>query len=114
MHGCRLVSYPCGSVMHVRDLHEANTSLTTLKMGPNQIGDEGAAALAEAVRATLVFCTQCFSGHDDSIIARACRSCGYGDFFSVPLEMDVLRQVWRAALCGSRGVHMCGSHGSFI
>ena len=30
----------------------------------------------------------------------------YGDFFSVPLEMDVLRQVWRAARYGSRGVHV--------
>ena len=58
MHGCRHVSYPCDSVVHVRDLREANSSLTTLNLFDNNIGDEGAAALADAVRATLVFCTR--------------------------------------------------------
>ena len=69
------------------------------------IGDKGAAALADAVRATLVFCTQCFSGHDESIYCSSASlmwNTGISSVFH--LEMEVLRQVWRAARCGSRGV----------
>ena len=42
--------------MCVRCLHEANTSLTDLDVAENKIGDQGAAAFADALKATLVLC----------------------------------------------------------
>ena len=40
-----------------RDIHEANKSLKTLNIFKNQISDEGAIALAQALQATLVVCS---------------------------------------------------------
>ena len=39
-----------------RDIHEAHSSLTDLKIGDNEISDEGATAFAQALQATLVVC----------------------------------------------------------
>ena len=40
-----------------RDIHEANSSLETLHLRYNQISDEGATALAQALKARLVVCS---------------------------------------------------------
>ena len=45
-------------MVHARNLHEANASLTTLDVSTNNIGDDGAKALANALKATLVLCTR--------------------------------------------------------
>ena len=37
-----------------RDIHEANSSLKTLSLDCNQVSDEGAIALAQALQVTLV------------------------------------------------------------
>ena len=37
---------------------KANTTLTVLKMGGNKVGDAGATALAEALKATVLTCSQ--------------------------------------------------------
>ena len=44
------------------DLHETNTSLTHLNLMKNKISDEGGCALAEALKVTLVLCTQLSCG----------------------------------------------------
>ena len=36
--------------------HKANTSLTELNLWNNKVGDAGATALAEAVKATVLMC----------------------------------------------------------
>ena len=43
-----------------RDTHEANSSLKTLDLEKNQISDEGAIALAQALQARLVVCPKLF------------------------------------------------------
>ena len=60
-------SLHCGSNQHAsdlrvfmvqtRDIHEANSSLETLYIRHNQISDEGATALAQALKARLVVCS---------------------------------------------------------
>ena len=39
--------------------HKANTSLTALNLQWNKVGDAGATALAEALRATILTCKKC-------------------------------------------------------
>ena len=94
-------------MVHVRDLHEANTSLTDLNIGDNQIGDKGAAALAEASGRRLCSAHGVFLATMTALLLERIPHVEYGDFFSVPLEMDVLRQVWRAALCGGVEAYIC-------
>ena len=53
---------PRSSMARTRDLHETNTSLKKLNLKLNQISDEGGCALAEALKVTLVLCTQCSCG----------------------------------------------------
>ena len=53
---------PHSSMVRTRDLHETNTSLRELNLWKNKISDEGGAALAAALRATLVLCTQLSCG----------------------------------------------------
>ena len=50
---------PRSSMARTCDLHQTTTSLTELNLENNEISDEGACALAAALRATLVLCTQC-------------------------------------------------------
>ena len=45
-------------VVGVQD-HKANTSLTELNLWSNEVGDVGATALAETLKATVLTCTQC-------------------------------------------------------
>ena len=40
------------AMVQTQDIHEANSSLTDLDIGGNKIGDEGAIALAQALKAT--------------------------------------------------------------
>ena len=47
--------------------HKANTSLTTLWLHNNKVGDVGAAALAQALQATVLTCKKC--------VFRACVRC---------------------------------------
>ena len=47
--------------------HQANTSLTTLDLEGNEVGDAGATALADALQATVLACGQ--------ELFRACVSC---------------------------------------
>ena len=49
-------------MVRTRDLHETNTSLKELNLYGNNISDEGGAALAAALMATLVLCTQLSCG----------------------------------------------------
>ena len=53
---CRRVSHSCGWMVHARNLYEANSSLTTLSIWHNKIGNDGAKAMADALKATLVLC----------------------------------------------------------
>ena len=53
-------------VVGVQD-HKANTSLTELNLRNNKVGDVGATALAEVVKATVLTCTQC--------VFRVCACC---------------------------------------
>ena len=39
--------------------HKANTSLTALFMNDNRVGDAGASALADALKATVLMCKKC-------------------------------------------------------
>ena len=43
-----------------RDIHEANSSLKRLDIRDNEISDEGAIALAQALKARLVVCPKRF------------------------------------------------------
>ena len=61
-HGCPHVSDPLDIVTQTRKIHEANTSLQVLSLHDNEIGDAGALALAEALKATHVLCASCFVG----------------------------------------------------
>ena len=45
------------AMVQAHDIHEANSSLTDLRLGENQISDEGAIALAQALKARLVVCS---------------------------------------------------------
>ena len=45
------------AMVQARDMHEANKSLKALYIEKNQISDEGAIALAQALQATLVVCS---------------------------------------------------------
>ena len=47
------------SVVQAQDIHKANSSLKTLQLNNNQISDEGAIALAQALQATLVVSANC-------------------------------------------------------
>ena len=63
-------SLHCGSNQHAsdlrdfmvqtRDIHEANSSLEILDIYKNQISDEGATALAQALKARFVVCSLMF------------------------------------------------------
>ena len=53
-------------VVGVQD-HKANTSLTELNLCSNEVGDVGATALSETLKATVLRCTQC--------VFRACACC---------------------------------------
>ena len=95
------------------DLHEANTSLKKLNISENNIGDEGAKALAEALEATFVLCTRCYRGYGENFVARVrCFSCGSRIFLSVAREVAVLRLVTRVARRETQGVHLGGMRGS--
>ena len=54
MHACSHLRAGMGAVKD----HKANTSLTKLWLGGNKVGDAGATALAEAVKATYLTCGQ--------------------------------------------------------
>ena len=54
------VSDPLEIVTQTWKIHEANTSLEELNLGENEVGDAGALALAEALKATHVLCASCF------------------------------------------------------
>ena len=97
------------------DLHEANTSLTYLYITANNIGDEGAKALAEALEATFVLCTRCCLGYGEKFVARVrCFSCGSRIFLAVAREVAVLRLVTRVARWERQGVHLGGMRGSLV
>ena len=46
-------------MVQTRDIHEANSSLTDLNLFKNQISDEGATALAQALKASFVVSANC-------------------------------------------------------
>ena len=48
-------------MVKTRDIHEANSSLQHLDIGDNEISDEGAMALAQALKVRLVVCSNCSS-----------------------------------------------------
>ena len=52
-HACSQV---CASVGSLRKSHEANNSITEISLFENNIGDGGAIALAESLKATLLTC----------------------------------------------------------
>ena len=52
-HACSQV---CASVGSLRKSHEANNSITEISLSKNNIGDGGAIALAESLKATLLTC----------------------------------------------------------
>ena len=54
-HAC---SHLRASMTAVTD-HKVNTSLTDLSLGKNNVGDAGAAALADALQATVLTCKKC-------------------------------------------------------
>ena len=58
-HGCPHVSDPVDIVTQTRKIHEANTPLEKLDLGENKVGDAGALALAEALKAAHVLCGSC-------------------------------------------------------
>lgn len=74
-HVCRRVPDPCGSTEQTQDIHEASTSLETLGMDSNHIGDEGASALADALKATHALGTNCSSAHRGDTLPRDLLSC---------------------------------------
>ena len=62
-HGCSGVhqharSHLRARISAVKD-HKANTSLTVLDLVKNNVGDAGAAALADALQATVLMCKKC-------------------------------------------------------
>ena len=46
-------------MVQTRDIHEANSSLKILHLFQNQISDEGATALAQALKASFVVSANC-------------------------------------------------------
>ena len=48
------------AMVQTQDTHEANSSLTDLILYSNKVSDEGAIALAQAMKATLVVCSEVF------------------------------------------------------
>ena len=54
MHACSHLRADMGAVTD----HKANTSLTKLWLNYDEVGDAGATALAEAVKATYLTCCQ--------------------------------------------------------
>ena len=76
------------------DPHEANTSLNVLAISNNNIGDEGAKALADALRATFVLCTLFSYGYSKDIVSRVCLGCGLRG-------LCVLHETWQCSVrCG--------------
>ena len=51
------------------EVDEANTSLKELYISENNIGDEGASALADALKATLTLCGNCSSDFGEGTVA---------------------------------------------
>ena len=62
-HACSHLRAGIGAVKD----HKANTSLTTLTLDCNEVGDAGAAAFAKALQATVLTCKKC--------VFRACVCC---------------------------------------
>ena len=75
-------------MVQTRDIHEANTSLKTLYISYNEISDEGAIALAQALKASFVVSANC--------------SCDRGR--GTVGHQPTLRQLRAVLLCHSRKV----------
>ena len=49
------------TMVQAQDIHEANSSLQHLDIGGNILSDEGAIAMAQALKVRLVVCSNCSS-----------------------------------------------------
>ena len=69
------------SMVQTRDIHEANSSLETLHIWENQIGDEGAVALAQALKASFVVSANCSCDRGRGTVGHQPTLCQLRDVF---------------------------------
>ena len=85
------------SIVQAQDIHKANSSLTFLNIEKNQISDEGAIALAQALQATLVVSANCSCDRGRGTVGHQPTLCQlHHVFFCHMQNQHSLMSAWRS------------------
>ena len=68
-------------MVQTRDIHEANSSLTELNLDYNKVSDEGATALAQALKASFVLSANCSCDRGRGTVGHQPTLCKLHDVF---------------------------------